>query len=72
METLSIFITCFLVLVAPIWIVLHYSTQWRSSRAMTVKDERILDEMSNVIHRMEGRMSTVFDILDADIKNRRS
>lgn len=54
------------VIVAPIWIVAHYATSWRSARMLSREHERILVELSELTQRMEARMDTLERILDAD------
>ncbi|NNM14295.1 MAG: envelope stress response membrane protein PspB, partial [Gammaproteobacteria bacterium] len=39
-ETLGIL---FLVIVAPIWLVLHYGTAWRKTKSLTKGDEQLLE-----------------------------
>ena len=55
----------FLVVVAPIWIVAHYLTRWRSLRTLSKEDERALGEIWESARRMEGRIASLESILDA-------
>lgn len=56
----------FLVIVAPIWLVLHYITRWRSHRALSSEDERMLVDLWQSAKRMEQRIVTLEKILDAE------
>jgi len=56
----------FLVIVAPIWLVLHYITRWRSSRTLSREDERMLVDLWESAKRMELRIQTLEKILDAE------
>lgn len=56
----------FLVIVAPIWLVLHYVTRWRSSRTLSREDERMLVDLWESAKRMELRIATLEKILDAE------
>lgn len=56
----------FLVIVAPIWLVLHYVTRWRSSRTLSREDERMLVDLWESAKRMELRIQTLEKILDAE------
>jgi phage shock protein B len=56
----------FLVIVAPIWLVLHYVTRWRSSRTLSREDERMLVDLWESAKRMELRIVTLEKILDAE------
>ncbi len=55
-----------LVFVAPLWIVLHYVTRWRTSRALSAEDERMLGELWENAERMEVRIHTLERILDVE------
>jgi phage shock protein B len=56
----------FLVIVAPIWLVLHYVTRWRASRTLSREDERMLVDLWESAKRMELRIVTLEKILDAE------
>ena len=56
----------FLVIVAPIWLVLHYVTRWRSSRTLSREDERMLVDLWESAKRLEHRIVTLEKILDAE------
>ena len=57
----------FLVIVAPIWIIAHYTTRWRQTRMLTSEDEKLLQELWNSVDRMESRINTLERILDAEV-----
>lgn len=56
----------FLTIVAPIWIIFHYLTRWRTSRSLSAEDERMLAELWDSAQRMEGRITSLEKILDAE------
>ncbi len=56
----------FVVVVAPIWIVAHYATRWRTARMLSREHERTLADIWDLTQRMEARMDTLERILDAD------
>jgi phage shock protein B len=56
----------FMVIVAPIWLVLHYVSRWRSSRTLSREDERMLVDLWESAKRMEHRIVTLEKILDAE------
>ena len=56
----------FLVLVAPIWIIAHYTTSWRTSKTLSSEDETLLAELWSSADRMEQRIKTLERILDAE------
>ncbi len=56
--------TVFLVIVAPIWIIAHYATQWRKARGLSAEDERMIEELWEVLPRLESRINALERILD--------
>ncbi len=62
----------FLTFVAPLWIVFHYVTRWRTAKALTAEDERLLGELWESAERMEGRIQALERILDTEAPGWRS
>lgn len=56
----------FLVIVAPIWLILHYATRNSASKRLTSKDEALLEELHDNARRLEERLISLERILDAD------
>ncbi|PWC35855.1 envelope stress response membrane protein PspB [Azospirillum sp. TSO35-2] len=56
----------FLVVVAPVWIVFHYITKWRSQRGLTAQDERLLAELWEISNRLESRVHALERVLDTE------
>ncbi len=56
----------FLVVVAPIWIVAHYATRWRTARMMSKEQERVLADLWELSQGMEQRVESLESILDAE------
>ncbi|MEM1081239.1 MAG: envelope stress response membrane protein PspB [Pseudomonadota bacterium] len=56
----------FLVVVAPIWIIMHYATRNSANKKLTSKDEIVLDELHENARKLEDRIHTLERILDAD------
>ena len=59
-------IVIFLVVVAPIWIIAHYLTRWRSAKSLSSEEEKMLAELWEGADRMEGRIKNLESILDID------
>ena len=55
-----------LLVVAPIWIVAHYATQWRTARMLSREQERTLADLHGQARRMEERMDNLERILDTE------
>jgi phage shock protein B len=56
----------FVVVVAPIWIIAHYTTRWRMAKSLTPEDEKQFAELWQTAERMEERMGNIERILDAE------
>ena len=56
----------FLGVVAPIWIVAHYTTRWRTAKALSSEDESWLTEIWGSADTIESRLRNLERILDAE------
>ena len=66
MEMFYVPMILFLVIVAPLWLLLHYLTRWRSTKTLSADNERMLVELWESARRMEDRIATLETILDAE------
>lgn len=66
MVALIVFVT----VVAPLWIVAHYLTRWRTAKALSPEDERSLAELARLAERLDRRMDAIERILDLDPESR--
>ncbi|RFF27830.1 MULTISPECIES: envelope stress response membrane protein PspB [unclassified Wenzhouxiangella] len=71
-EILFVPIVLFLVIVAPIWLILHYATRNSANRRLNSKDEALMEELHESARKMEERIHTLERILDADSPNWRN
>ncbi len=62
----------FLVIVLPIWLVMHYSTRNSADRRLNSKDEALLEELNDNARKMEDRIRSLERILDDDSPNWRN
>ena len=63
MEVLGIL---FMIIVAPLLIIFHYTTKWKQSKTLTSEDEKILTELWDSAERIEGRIQNIERILDTE------
>ena len=66
---LSVALIVFLVIVAPIWIIAHYVTRWRTAKTLSSEDEKLLAELWQTAEKMEGRIGNLERILDAEAQD---
>lgn len=62
----AVIVALLLVIVAPIWIVAHYATRWRSARIMSKEQERVLGDLWELAQGMERRAESLEAILDSE------
>ena len=56
----------FLVVVAPMWITMHYRSVNRSSRSLTREDRQSIEQMLETVDKLTDRIGTLEAILDDD------
>ena len=56
----------FVVIVAPMWITMHYRSVNRSSRSLTREDRESLEHMLETVDKLTERIGSLEAILDAD------
>ena len=66
-ELASLAVVLFLVIVALLFVVLHFVTKWKQSREISGDDEQMLEEMYLLSQRLEDRMITLEKILDSEL-----
>ncbi|TVR83832.1 MAG: envelope stress response membrane protein PspB [Rhodospirillales bacterium] len=59
-------IILFMVVIAPIWIIAHYVTRWRTAKVLSAEDEKMLAELWDLAPKLESRINTLERILDAE------
>lgn len=60
-ETIVILVV---VIVLPVWLIMHYVTRWKQTRSLSREDERMLEDLWESAQRMESRVNTLETILD--------
>ena len=66
-QLLTIALIVFLVIPAPLFIVLHFITKWRQSREISGGDEKMLEELWQLSQRLERRLESLETILDSEL-----
>lgn len=51
------------------WLILHYITQWRRARGLSIEDEQLLDDLHDMARRLDGRLDSIERIVTADNPN---
>lgn len=54
----------FCIFIAPLWLILHYSTRRRQAQGLTREDEKMLSELWQLADKMERRVAALETILD--------
>ena len=48
------------------WLIFHYVTKWKSVATISREDEKLLDELHDLVRRLDDRMETIERIIAAD------
>ncbi len=59
-------IVLFMIIVAPIWIVMHYRTAGKKSVGLSDDEQQSLNELAEIADSMEDRITTLESILDEE------
>lgn len=71
-EIIVVPVILFMMIVAPIWLVLHYRSKKQVSQGLSEEEYVQLSELSEIADKMSGRIHTLESILDAETPNWRS
>jgi len=63
-ELLTILLIVFIVIPAPLFILLHFITKWKQSREISGGDEKMLEDLWVLAQRLEARLESLETILD--------
>lgn len=66
LQFLSVPAILFTVVVAPLWLIFYYVTKWKTQRQVGRLDEKTLNEMYGIAHRLEARIAALEKLLDAE------
>ncbi len=56
----------FVLIILPIWLVLHYLTTWRNSRSLSRRELDNIEAIWQLANQMEARIKAVETMLDLD------
>jgi phage shock protein B len=59
-------VVVFLVIVAPIWLVLHYRAKGRAAGSLTQVERADVEDLIQAANKMAGRIETLEAILDVE------
>ena len=62
----------FMVIVAPLWLIFHYVTVWKTQRNAGRADQGAMNAMSETARRLETRVAALEKLLDAEAPGWRS
>lgn len=65
-ELLILLLIVFIVIPAPLYIVLHFITKWKQSREISGGDEKMLEDLWVLAQRLESRLESLETILDSE------
>jgi phage shock protein B len=60
---------CGMLFIGLPWLGLHYLSQWKRARGLSIEDENLLDGLHDLARRLEERLATIERIVAADDLN---
>ncbi len=72
LELLFVPAVLFMVIVAPLWLIFHYVTVWKTQRNAGRADQGAMNSMWDTAHRLENRVAALEKLLDAEAPGWRS
>jgi phage shock protein B len=71
-ELIMVPVIIFMLLVAPIWLILHYRSKRQITQGFSEEEYKQLSELSELADKMTDRIKTLEAILDAETPDWRS
>ncbi|OUS21587.1 phage shock protein B ['Osedax' symbiont bacterium Rs2_46_30_T18] len=62
----------FLVIVAPLWLILHYWSKNKENKGLSEDDQIVIEEVAQTIEKLSGRINNLEAILDDQHKGWRN
>jgi phage shock protein B len=72
LELLFVPAVLFMVIVAPLWLIFHYVTLWKTQRNAGRADQGAMSAMAETARRLETRVAALEKLLDAEAPGWRS
>ena len=72
LELLFVPAVLFMVIVAPLWLIFHYVTVWKTQRNAGRADQGAMNSMWETARRLETRVAALEKLLDAEAPGWRS
>ncbi len=57
---------CGMLFIGLPWLILHYTTQWKRARGLSIEDERLLDDLHDAARRLDERLCSIERIMTAE------
>lgn len=61
-----ILIVIFMMIVVPIFLILHYVTKWKSTKGLSGEEQMMLEELWETSEQMRSRINALETILDRE------
>jgi len=62
----AIVAVCAVLFIGLPWLFLHYTTQWKRARGISIEDERLLDDLHDTARRLDERLQSIERIMNAE------
>ncbi len=65
-DTLVPIAICAILFIGLPWLFLHYTTQWKRARGISIEDEKLLDDLHETARRLDERLQSIERIMTAE------
>ena len=65
-DALTAIAICAMLFLGLPWLFLHYSSQWKRARGISVEDEKLLDDLHETARRLDERLHSIERIMTAE------
>ena len=65
-EGMTAAVVCMTLFIGLPWIILHYMSQWRRAKGISIEDENLLDDLHDTARRLDARLDSIERIIAAD------
>ena len=67
MDLLMVIPILFMVIVLPLWLILHYAAKFKAAKSLSHADEETLAELWQISEQFEQRIESLETILDEEV-----
>jgi len=71
MDGMIVVVILFMIFVAPLWVIMHYTTKGKNMKMRAPEDRENMERLWKLAEKMEQRLDSLESILEAETNERR-